>query len=181
MNDIEDPLGEAEKPQSVTLTRLTSTSRTRCTCTNTSAILIMVLGVPAGERPRRPTSPATSGGERQHHTAGVHLHARPTSSTSTIWKTSHLHHPYTAIESTTGLCTAALTSKKGYTPHQAAQLHRWIVKHGFTKSILQSDAETSLMQLVNTSLYRPQLTYKSVTSLLTSESRKGGEIPSEPL
>ena len=43
-----------------------------------------------------------------------------------------------------------LTSKKGYTPHQAAQLHRWIVKHGFTKSILQSDHATSLMQLVNT-------------------------------
>ena len=40
--------------------------------------------------------------------------------------------------------------KKGYAPHQAAQLHRWIVKHGFTKSILQSDAETSLMQLVDT-------------------------------
>ena len=39
---------------------------------------------------------------------------------------------------------------KGYAPHQAAQLHRWIVKHSFTKSILQSDAETSLTQLVNT-------------------------------
>ena len=49
-----------------------------------------------------------------------------------------------------GLCTAVFTSKKSYTPHQAAQLHRWIVKHGFAKSILQSDAETSLMQLVNT-------------------------------
>ena len=66
-----------------------------------------------------------------------------------FWKTSYLHHP-SAIESTTGLCTAVLTSKKGYTPHQATQLHRWIVKHGFTKSILQSDTETSLMQLVNT-------------------------------
>ena len=61
----------------------------------------------------------------------------------------HLHHPY-AIESTMGLCTAVLTSKKRYTPHQAAQLHHWIVKHGFTKSILQSDHETSLMQLINT-------------------------------
>ena len=38
----------------------------------------------------------------------------------------------------------------GYTPHQAAQLQRWIVKHGFAKSALQSDTETSLMQLVNT-------------------------------
>ena len=56
----------------------------------------------------------------------------------------------TAIESTTGLCTAALTSKKGYMPHQTAQLHSWIAKHSFTKSILQADAETALMQLVNT-------------------------------
>ena len=56
----------------------------------------------------------------------------------------------TAIESTTGLGLAVLTSKKGYTPHQAAQLHRWIIKHGFTKSVLQSDHETSLMQLVST-------------------------------
>ena len=56
----------------------------------------------------------------------------------------------TAIESTTGLGLAVLTSKKGYTPHQAAQLHRWIIKHGFTKSVLQSDHETSLMQSVST-------------------------------
>ena len=56
----------------------------------------------------------------------------------------------TAIESSTGLCRAVLTSKKGYTPHQPAQLHRWVLKHGFTKSILQLAAETSLMQLVNT-------------------------------
>ena len=64
-------------------------------------------------------------------------------------------HTYTiltamAIESTTGLGLAVLTSKKGYTPHQAAQLHRWIIKHGFTRSVLQSDHETSLMQLVST-------------------------------
>ena len=39
----------------------------------------------------------------------------------------------TAIESTIGLGLAVLTSKKGYTPHQAAQLHHWIVKYGFTK------------------------------------------------
>ena len=56
----------------------------------------------------------------------------------------------TAVETTTGLCTAVLTSKKGYAPHQATQLHRWIVNLRFAKSILQSDAETSLMQLVNT-------------------------------
>ena len=29
-------------------------------------------------------------------------------------------------------------------------IHRWIVKHGFTRSVLQSDHETSLMQLVST-------------------------------
>ena len=49
----------------------------------------------------------------------------------------------TAIESTIGLRLAVLTSKKGYTPHQAAQLHRWIIKHGFTKSVLQSDHNIS--------------------------------------
>ena len=53
--------------------------------------------------------------------------------------------------STTGLCTAVVTFKKRYTLHQAAQLHRWIVKQSLaSQSILQSDAETSLMQLVNT-------------------------------
>ena len=62
----------------------------------------------------------------------------------------HTYTILTAIESTTGLGLAVLTSKKGYTPHQAAQLHRWIIKHGFTKSVLQSDHETSLMQLVST-------------------------------
>ena len=50
----------------------------------------------------------------------------------------------------TGLGLAVLTSKKGYTPHQASQLRRWIIKHGFTKSVLQSDHDTSLMQLVST-------------------------------
>ena len=62
----------------------------------------------------------------------------------------HTYTILTAIKSTTRLCTAVLTSKKGYTPHQVAQLHRWIAKQSFEKSILQSDAETSLMQLVNT-------------------------------
>ena len=62
----------------------------------------------------------------------------------------HTYTILTAIESTTGLGLAVLTSKKGYTPHQAAQLHRWIIRHGFTKSVLQSDHETALMQLVST-------------------------------
>ena len=31
------------------------------------------------------------------------------------------------------------------------------------------------------SLYRPQTSYKSLTSLLTSESREGGKVPQEPL
>ena len=57
----------------------------------------------------------------------------------------HTYAILTAIESTTGRELAGLTSKKGYTPHQAAQLHRWIVKHGFTKSVLQSDHEASLV------------------------------------
>ena len=83
----------------------------------------------------------------------------------------HTYTILTAIDSTTGLCTAVLTSKKDYTPHQATQLHCWIVKHGFMKSILQSDAETSLMQSVGQrSLYGPQTSYKSYTSLLTPES-----------
>ena len=133
----------------------------------------MVPGVSAGERPRRPTSPATSaGGERQHHTARLHIHARSTSTTSTIRKTSHLHHPY-SHRVYDGTLYSSAYFEKGYTPHQAAQLHRWIVKHGFTKSILQSDAETSLMQLVNTVSTDLKLTYKSLTSLLTSESREG--------
>ena len=55
-----------------------------------------------------------------------------------------------AIESTPGLGLAVLTSKRGYTPHQAAQRHRWIIKHGLTNSVLQSGHETSLMQLVST-------------------------------
>ena len=62
----------------------------------------------------------------------------------------HTYTILTAIESTTGIGLAVLTSKKGYTPHQASQLHRWIIKHGFTKSVLPSDHETSLMQLVST-------------------------------
>ena len=64
------------------------------------------------------------------------------------WQTSYLHHPYSHRVYDGTLYSSAYT-KKGYTPHQAAQLHRWIAKHGFTKSILQSDHETSLMQLVN--------------------------------
>ena len=62
----------------------------------------------------------------------------------------HTYTILTAIESITGLGLAVLTSKKGYTPHQAAQLQRWMIKRGFTKSVLQTDHETSLMQLVST-------------------------------
>ena len=136
----------------------------------------MVPGVPAGERPRRPTSLATAGRERQHHTLtyswttpSCTIHIKRLNNLEDLTPTYTI---LTAIESTTGLCTGVLTSKKGYTPHQAAQLHRWIGKHGFTKSILQSDANTSLMAAGQHRLGRPQLTYKSVTSLLTSESRK---------
>ena len=72
-----------------------------------------------------------------------------------------------------GLCAEMLTSKKGYTPHQAAQLHQWAVKHGFAKSILQSDAETSLMQLVNTVAADLNLPARvSPPSLFTSVSRE---------
>ena len=94
--------------------------------------------------------PTSAGRERQRHTAGLHIHAPPRSTTSRIRQTSYLHHSYNKIESATGLCTAVLTSKEDYTPHQAAQLHRGIVHRGLTKSISQSDAETSSMQLVNT-------------------------------
>ena len=84
----------------------------------------------------------------------------------------HTYTILTAIESTAGLGLAVLTLKKGYTPHQAAQLHRWIIKHGFTKSVLQSDHETSLMQLVSTSRHRPQTSYKGQSTLLTPEPRE---------
>ena len=86
----------------------------------------------------------------------------------------------TAIESTTGLGLAVPSSKKGYTPHQAAQLHRWIIKHGFTKSVLQSDHETSLMQLVSTVATDLKLPTRVSPPLLT-ESRQGGTFPSQPL
>ena len=89
----------------------------------------MVPGAPAGEG---------RGGQhrRQHHEENI-----------SIIQLDHtfMHDPHqapqrsytilTAIELTTGLRTAV---KKVYTPNQGAQLHRWIVKHGFTKSILQS-------------------------------------------
>ena len=70
MNDIEDPLGEAEKTSVSTLTHSYHPQAEQdAHALDTSAIPVLVLGVPAGERPRRPTSPATSGRERQHHTA----------------------------------------------------------------------------------------------------------------
>ena len=137
-----------------TFSHSTITSRTRNTLIEISTIPILVLRMPAGKRPRRPTSDTTSARRENvsitqlDHTFTHDPHQAPQRSSK-----PHTYTILTAIESTTDLCTAVLTSKKGYTPHQAAQLHRWIVKHGFTKSILQSDAETALMQLVNTDCY----------------------------
>ena len=149
MNDIEDPIGEAEKPQSLR-----------------SPVLPLQSEQDAHALTHQPfrswcrvcqQAKGRVGQHRQQHQEGdisiIQLdytfmydpHQAPQQSGR-----PHTYTILTAIESTTGLCTAVLTSKKSYTPHQAAQLHRWIVKHGFTKSILQSDAETSLMQLVNT-------------------------------
>ena len=45
----------------------------------------------------------------------------------------HTYTILTAVKSTTGLGLAVLTSKKGYTPHQAAQLHRWIINMDLQK------------------------------------------------
>ena len=95
MNDVKEPLGgEAERPQSLRAPILPSQAE-QDSHSSTPTIPVMVPGVSAGEGPRRPTSPATTaGGESQHHAAGLHIHARPTSTTSTIRKTSHLHHPH---------------------------------------------------------------------------------------
>ena len=111
-------------------------------------------GVPSSMRTCWPKSrqrlAAKSGRERQHHTqldyASIHdPHVHPQRSGKQQTYTILTH-----FETTTGLRIAVLISKKGHTAHHIAQLHHWIVKHSFTKSILQSDVETSLMQLVNT-------------------------------
>ena len=74
----------------------------------------------------------------------------PRQSISEDRQASHLHDTHGHRAYITGLGVAVLTSQKGYRPHQASQLHHWIIKHGFAKSVLQSDHETSLMQLVGT-------------------------------
>ena len=163
-----------------TLTGLTSIIRRRCTCTYTSAISFMVPGVPAGEGPRRPTSPATLGRESQHHTAGLHLHARPTPSTSTVWKTSRLHHPhrhrvhdgtlYSSAHFEKGLhSTSSNTTTSLDWEARLYEEHLTI----WCGNIIDAPGQRRLGKL--------WLTYKGVTSLLTSESRKGGETPSESL
>ena len=90
MNDIEDPVGEAERPQSLRSpvpppqSEIDARSLTRQPFHSWCR---------ACERPRRPTSPATSGGERQRHTARLQLHARSCAST-TFSQTTKLRHPY---------------------------------------------------------------------------------------
>ena len=73
----------------------TITTRTRCTLIDTSTISFLVPCLPTSKRPRWPTSKTTSaGGEHQHRTARLHLHALSTSSTSEDRETSHLHDTY---------------------------------------------------------------------------------------
>ena len=93
----------------------------------------------------------------------------------------HTYTILTAIESTMGLCTAALTSKKGYTPHQEAPTTSLGCEAWLYKEHLTVGCGNIIDAIGQYNLYRPQRTYKSVTSILTSESRKGGKVPSEPL
>ena len=65
-------------------------------------------------------------------------------------ETSYLHDTHGHRVNNRTRIGGCLLQRKGLSPHQASQLHRWIIKHGFTKSVLQSDHETSLMQLVST-------------------------------
>ena len=51
------------------------------------------------------------------------------------------------IESTTGMSHAIMTHRKGLTQHQLHQAKKWIITNGFGDSVIQCDAEGSLIQL----------------------------------
>ena len=74
-------------------------------------------------------------------------------------------------KSFTSLSTAILTFRKGYSPNQAAQGHCWVVVNRITKSICQSDRETSLMQLI--SIVAADLNLKTRVSPLSSHYSQG--------
>ena len=124
MNDIEDPVGETERPQS-----------------QSSPVL-----PPQSEIHRQ--HPEENISVTQLHYTFMHdPHAPPQrSGRQQVCYDPHSHRGYHWIM----YRSTYFQIYKGYARHQATQLHCWVVKHGFTKSILQSDAETSLTQVVNT-------------------------------
>eukprot|EP00971_Amphidinium_carterae_P162078 3212954-Amphidinium_carterae.4 len=60
------------------------------------------------------------------------------------WK---VHTILTCVETTTGLCIAIPTSKKGPTRYQLTQLKKFVMENGFGQSIIQVDNEPAIKQL----------------------------------
>ena len=53
----------------------------------------------------------------------------------------------TVLETTTGLSNAVLTTRTRDTTRQRQQIKKWITTNGFTNNILQTDSESSTLQL----------------------------------
>ena len=100
--------------------------------------------------------------QRQHQEESIsiiqldyNLHARPASSTSTFWQTTDLHHPYSPTEPHCRvyhwmMYSSTYLQKEPHSTSSCTTTSLDCEARSFTKSILQSDAETSLTQLVNT-------------------------------
>eukprot|EP00971_Amphidinium_carterae_P275855 5473703-Amphidinium_carterae.2 len=58
-----------------------------------------------------------------------------------------VHSFLTAIETTTGLCMAIPTSRKGPTRHQLTQLKRFVMENGFGQSIIKVGNEPAIIHL----------------------------------
>ena len=79
--------------------------------------------MPAGKRPRRPTLEASRQHQQEEKVSVIQLDytfTRDPHQPPQRPGKPHIYIILTATESMTGPCTALLTSKKGYVPHQAA-------------------------------------------------------------
>eukprot|EP00971_Amphidinium_carterae_P174671 3462341-Amphidinium_carterae.2 len=93
-------------------------------------------------------------GQSVHHRGGAlkeqsliqldYAYTRPSIHTHKKWQVLTI---LTCVETTTGLCMAIPTSKKGPVRYQLTQLKKFVMENGFGQSIIQVDKEPAIKQL----------------------------------
>eukprot|EP00971_Amphidinium_carterae_P350277 6491466-Amphidinium_carterae.4 len=93
-------------------------------------------------------------GQPTHHHKGalkeqsmLHLAYACINAMALTHKKWQAHVILTGVESTTGLCLAMPTTRKGPTRFQLMQLKKFVMENGFEQTIIQVDNEPAILQL----------------------------------